>query len=87
MLPHTINYKSGFLNWLRINILGSNMNIPPESELQDFRSYISRFEWRVAKTFENFSQHLYILNFLCWKKKEDKKCNGESETSPLYKFS
>lgn len=55
------------------------MNIPPESELQAFRSYISRFEWRVAKTFENFSPHQYILNFPCWKMKEDKKCNGESE--------
>ena len=61
------------------------VNIPPESELQDFRSYISRYEWRVAKTFENFSPHQYILNFPCWKIKEDKKCNGESEACVVCK--
>lgn len=57
----------------------------PESELSEFLSYISRFEWRIAKTFENFSPHQYILNFPCWKMKEDRKCNGENEHCILCK--
>lgn len=57
----------------------------PESELSEFLSYISRFEWRIAKTFENFSPHQYILNFPCWKMKEDRKCNGENEHCTLCK--
>ena len=52
---------------------------PSEKELSDFHSYISRFSWRNAKTFECFAPHEYILNFPCWKMKEDKKCPGESD--------
>lgn len=50
-----------------------------EAELAEFRAYVARFNWRVAKTFEDFSPHQYILNFPCWKMKKDGKCKGESE--------
>ena len=62
-----------------IGSLPKDFPIPEEKELEEFHSYISRFDWRVAKTFEKFSPHQYILNFPCWKKKEDGKCNGESD--------
>ncbi len=47
--------------------------------MTEFRAYVSRFDWRVAKTFEDFSPHQYILNFPCWKMKKDDKCKGEGE--------
>lgn len=48
-------------------------NIPVD-KLNEFKKYINRFSWRNAKTFEDFSPHEYILNFPCWKLKEDNKC-------------
>lgn len=50
-----------------------------ETELNNFRNYINSFSWRNAKTYEAFSPHEYILNFPCWKLKEDKKCNNNCE--------
>lgn len=58
--------------------LPENFPKAADAEINGFRSYISRFEWRVAKTFEKFSPHQYILNFPCWKMKKDGKCPGES---------
>ena len=57
----------------------TDIPIPKEEELNSFRNYVSRFNWTNAKTFENFAPHEYILVFPCWKLKEDKKCDGESE--------
>ena len=59
--------------------LPQNFPKPSEKELDDFRSYISNFKWKSAKTFEKFSPHQYILSFPCWKMKEEEKCKGESE--------
>ena len=47
------------------------MKEPFESALIDFKKYINRFNWINAKTYEAFSPHEYILNFPCWKLKED----------------
>ena len=52
---------------------------PPEGEMNNFRSYVSRFDWRNAKTYEQFAPHEYILNFPCWKMKEDGKCKVDCE--------
>ena len=57
----------------------SSPPMPSEKELSDFRAYIAHFSWRNAKTFEHFAPHEYILNFPCWKMKEDKKCPGKSD--------
>ena len=55
------------------------MNKIPEDKLNDFKKYINLFSWRNAKTFEAFSPHEYILNFPCWKLKEDNKCQNNCE--------
>ena len=62
-----------------IGELPADYSKPSEEELNDFRSYISRFTWRNAKTYEQFSPHEYILNFPCWKMKEDGICKGNCE--------
>ena len=49
---------------------------PSEEELDEFRDYIDRHTWKIAKTFENFSPHQYIINYPCWKNKEDGRCSG-----------
>lgn len=49
-----------------------------EAELSDFRACVARFDWRVAKTFEDFSPHQYILNLSCWKLKKDGKRKGRA---------
>ena len=59
-----------------IGELPADYSKPSEKELNEFRSYISRFTWRNAKTYEQFSPHEYILNFPCWKMKEDGMCKG-----------
>lgn len=51
----------------------------PESEFSGFKKYINRFSWINAKTYEAFSPHEYILNFPCWKLKEDNKCSNNCE--------
>ncbi len=60
--------------------LPSDFLQPSLEELNEFRSYIAKLKWQTAKTFENFSPHQYVLNFPCWKMKEDGKCKGEDET-------
>lgn len=55
-------------------VLPADFPRPTEEEMNEFRKYVAKFNWRVAKTFENFSPHQYILNFPCWKMKEDGKC-------------
>ena len=57
----------------------TDIPVPTEAEINSFRNYVSSFKWTNAKTFEKFAPHEYILNFPCWKLKEDKKCDGESE--------
>lgn len=60
--------------------LPPNFPRPTDEELNEFRKYVAKFNWRVAKTFENFSPHQYILNFPCWKMKEDGKCRQFCDT-------
>ena len=62
-----------------IGELPADYSKPSEEKLNEFRSYISRFAWRNAKTYEQFSPHEYILNFPCWKMKEDGMCKGDCE--------
>ena len=45
-----------------IGELPADFSKPSEKELDEFRSYISRFTWRNAKTYEHFSPHEYIRN-------------------------
>ena len=63
---------------MAIGSLPQNHQRPTEGELAAFKSYIARFSWRNAKTYEKFSPHEYILNFPCHKMKADGKCPGES---------
>lgn len=62
-----------------IGELPADYSKPSEEEMNNFRSYISRFIWRNAKTYEQFAPHEYILNFPCWKIKKDGNCKGECE--------
>ena len=36
---------------------------PSRDELNEFSSYIARFSWRNAKTYEQFASHDYDLGF------------------------
>lgn len=49
---------------------------PPEDELKEFRKYIATHTWKASKTMNNFCPHEYIINYPCWKKKEDGRCSG-----------
>lgn len=60
-----------------IGELPEDYSKPSKEDLDNFREYISHFNWVDAKTFENFSPHQYILNFPCWKLKADGKCPGK----------
>lgn len=62
-----------------IGSLPEDYSKPSEIELNEFRSYISHFVWTDAKTFKDFAPHQYILNFPCWKLKEDGKCERNCE--------
>ena len=59
--------------------LSEDYSKPSKDEMNAFRAYISRFNWTQAKTFEDFAPHQYILNFPCWKLKEDGKCKEDCE--------
>lgn len=59
--------------------LSEDYSKPSKNEMNAFRAYISRFNWTQAKTFEDFAPHQYILNFPCWKLKEDGKCKEDCE--------
>lgn len=65
---------------LESTTLPKDFPLPQIEELLAFKEYISRFTWITAKTYENFSPHQYILNFPCWKLKEDGKCNKDCNT-------
>ena len=60
-----------------IGELPEDFSKPSEEDMDAFRAYISKFNWTHAKTFEDFAPHQYILNFPCWKLKEDGKCNSD----------
>lgn len=64
-----------------IGVLQKDYSRPLNDEMDEFRAYISRFDWMNAKTFEDFSPHQYILNFPCWKMKADGKCPGELQAN------
>ena len=49
---------------------------PSEDELKEFRKYIATHTWKASKTMNNFCPHEYIINYPCWKKKEDGRCSG-----------
>lgn len=57
---------------------GSRKQAPAE-EMQKFREYIAKHNWRNARTYADFSPHQYIINFPCWKLKEDGKCSHDCE--------
>ncbi|MBO6219778.1 MAG: hypothetical protein J6N81_09460 [Treponema sp.] len=76
ILKYNLSLPIDFLE--KAGCFTNKKNTPSEEELDDFRSYISSFSWRNAKTYEQFSPHEYILNFPCWKMKQDGKCPGES---------
>ena len=52
---------------------------PSEEELNEFRKYISSHAWKASKTMADFCPHEYIINYPCWKKKEDGRCSGFCE--------
>ena len=64
------DYKSGR------GSLPPNFPRPTEEELDEFRKYIAANTWKTSTTMAKFSPHQYILNFPCWKMKEDGKCSG-----------
>ena len=68
-----------------IGTLPPSHSRPTEEELSAFHSYIARFSWWNARTYEHFAPHEYILNFPCWKMKEDGKCPIENPlaTKPI----
>ena len=53
---------------------------PSEDELNEFRDYIKKHYWKASKTMANFCPHEYIINYPCWKKKEDGRCSGFCES-------
>lgn len=51
----------------------------PQAEFEKFKQYIASHTWRDAKTYAQFSPHQYVINFPCWKLKEDGKCTHDCE--------
>lgn len=49
---------------------------PSAEELNEFKAYIAKNTWKSSKTMANFSPHQYIINYPCWKKKEENRCSG-----------
>ena len=43
-----------------IGYLPEDYSKPTEEELNEFRAYISQFEWTTAKTYEEFAPHQEI---------------------------
>ncbi|SEP80904.1 hypothetical protein SAMN04487977_101490 [Treponema bryantii] len=49
---------------------------PSMAEMSEFKAYIARNYWKSSSTMKDFCPHQYIINYPCWKKKEDGKCSG-----------
>lgn len=65
-------------NWTNYgrHVLPADFPRPTEKELNDFREFIRRHNWKSSTTMANFCPHQYIVDFPCWKMKEDGKCSG-----------